>query len=443
MVKLDITLPSEGKGQGFESLRAHHQILAFMKLPQRIKASTKQKPTERLQGAYQAEIIGLTHHAQGVARIGGKTIFIDQAIPGDLVELRITKDEPKLAFAKITKRLKDSADRVEPFCQYFGKCGGCRLQMQSVSAQIKWKQANFLDPLKKSLDTRKLEVFEPIQAETVGYRRRAKMVLVKDKRDKSPRLGFKGFNSDQVIDIEQCPILTPALNDALPKFRFDLLPLASRQARDVYFVEGEQGVWVSSDIYSSQPSKQLPFYPLSNLKLSFEPSGFIQVNASINQQLVKQAVDWLAPNATDRVLDLFCGVGNFSLMLAQKAGLVVGIEGLKSSIDLAKQNALDNKITNTQFHRADLSDTPIHQAWWSDHFDAILLDPGRLGAQELCAELGRFKAKRIVYVSCQSSTLIRDLKLLEQQGYKLKRAQIFDMFSHTDHYESLILLEKD
>jgi 23S rRNA (uracil1939-C5)-methyltransferase len=413
-----------------------------MKLPQRTKTHSKPKSSQSLQGRFQVEITGLNHQGQGVTKIQGKTVFVEGAIPGDQAMIQISKDDAQLAHARTVDLLQKSKDRVEPFCRYFGECGGCRLQMQTPSAQVACKESNLVEQLKRHLDCRKLTVEPPFQAQTQHYRRRAKMVLVKDKTDKTPRLGFKTFHSDTVIDIEDCPILTEGLNRALSSIRFELLPKASRQARDVFLLETEQGVWVTSDIYQSRPNNATPYYQVENLKLEFESQGFIQVHGEVNRALVQQAINWLAPQGDERVLDLFCGVGNFTLPLAQKASLMVGVEGDQLALNHAKMNAQTNGLTNIELYQTDLFKTPDHQAWWSQTFDAVLLDPGRLGAKTLCEQLGRFEAKRIVYVSCQSATLIRDLQSLQTQGYRLKRAQVFDMFPHTDHFETLVLLER-
>ena len=413
-----------------------------MKLPQRTKTHSKPKSSQSLEGRYQVEINGLNHQGQGVTKVQGKTVFVEGAIPGDQALIQIYKDETQLAYARTIELLQKSKDRVEPFCRYFGECGGCRLQMQAPSAQVACKESNLIEQLKRHLDCRKMTVELAFQAQTQHYRRRAKMVLVKDKTDKAPRLGFKAFHSDTVIDIEDCPILTEGLNQALPSIRFELLPKASRQARDVFLLETAQGSWVTSDVYQSRPTDDSPYYQIDNLKLEFEAQGFIQVHAEVNHALVQQAINWLAPQSHERVLDLFCGVGNFTLPLAQKAGLVVGVEGDQSALNHAKMNAQTNGLTNIELYQTDLFKTPDYQAWWSQAFDAILLDPGRLGAKTLSEQLGRFEAKRIVYVSCQSATLIRDLQSLQTQGYRLKRVQVFDMFPHTDHFETLVLLEK-
>lgn len=423
-----------------------------MKLPQRRTQPKKTKPQKpsALSGIYTSlNIDGLTHDGRGVAHIDGKAVFIENALPGELVDIKIQQDQAQFALARVVKWQTKSEDRVVPFCEYYGRCGGCSLQHLSYDKQGFWKQKNVIDQIKKSLDTRRLTI-EPLQTSSPqGYRRRARLFLIKQAAqpkgvEKQVKLGFKEFNSEQVIDIENCPILTPSLQQAIQIHRFDLLPLASRQAREIHLSEAQQGVWLNSSVYQATPEStqgERPFYSLNNLKIQFDPTGFIQVNAAVNQLLVEQALSWLelSPNLT--LLDLFCGIGNFSLPAAKMARHVTGVEGNDAAIQIADSNAELNKLDNLTFHQADLFKDINHQAWWLS-YDAVLLDPGRLGAKNLCQKIGELNAQRIVYVSCQSDTLIRDLQAIEQQGYRIKRIQLFDMFPNTSHIETLVLMEK-
>lgn len=414
-----------------------------MKLPiKRSKVKTSRHALSQLQGHYRSvQIEALSDDGRGIARVEGKVVFVSQTLAGETVDIKILNDKPGHAEAKPTKWHSYSEHRQVPFCEYYAECGGCQLQHLSISSQRSWKQQNFEQQLSKSINTRKLMMEPLVGKEAYGYRRRARLVLVKDPKTKQAKLGFRQAESRTPIDIEHCPILTPALNQALQKARFELLPLASRQPKEIQLVEDEQGAWISSDVYQDPVDLGEPYYLLNQLKLNFDPQGFIQINAPINQALVEQVVSWLAPKQQSHILDLFCGIGNFSLVLAQHAAKVVGVEGLASSVALAKQNALNNELNNIEFYQADLFENPDHQAWWSI-YDAVLLDPGRLGAKNLCQKIGELNAQRIVYVSCQTDTLIRDLKAIQQQGYRLKRAQLFDMFPNTYHIECLVLMEK-
>lgn len=423
-----------------------------MKLPQRRTQSKKTKPQKlsSLSGLYTGlSIDGLTHDGRGVAHLNGKAVFVDNALPGEVVDIKIKQDQNQFAEARVIKWQAKSDDRVTPFCEYYGHCGGCSLQHLSYDKQGFWKQKNLIDQVNKNLDTRRL-IIEPIQSSAPqGYRRRARLFLVKQASqtkgtEKQVKLGFRELNSEQVVDIKNCPILTPALQQAMQTHRFDLLPLASRQAREIHLSEAQQGIWLNSSVYQHVPEPaqdESPFYILNNLKIQFDPIGFIQVNEQVNQLLVEQALNWLELSSNSTLLDLFCGIGNFSLPAAKIAHQVTGIEGNSGAVTLAESNAKLNKLDNVTFHQADLFKEHNHQAWWSS-YDAVLLDPGRLGAKNLCPQIGELNAQRIVYVSCQSDTLIRDLQAIEKQGYRLKRIQLFDMFPNTSHIESLVLMEK-
>jgi 23S rRNA (uracil1939-C5)-methyltransferase len=422
-----------------------------MKLPQKRALNKKSKPSTPLQGRYEnIEITGLTHQGLGVAKINNKSVFVEQALPTEVVDFKITQDFSKHALAKPMLWKRHAADRTAPFCDAYQTCGGCDLQHLDFESQGNWKLQNLLDQLQKSVDCRKLVVEPLYRDQPTAYRRRARMFLTKDPQTKQPRLGFKQAKSDSVVDIEQCPILSPALNETLRKARFDLLPLASRQLREVQLAEAENGVWLSSEVLSEQPDNEQPFYRIqgtkntkntNDIKLFFDPAGFIQVNAQVNQALVNHALDWLQLSHDDKVLDLFCGVGNFSLPLAQSAGQVIGVEGNARAIELAKHNAKLNQCNNTDFIQDDLFKPIDNQAWLGNDYSVLLLDPGRLGAKTLCENLGCLKPKKILYVSCHSDTLIRDLTALEQQHYRIKRLQLFEMFPQTHHYETMVLLE--
>ncbi len=413
-----------------------------MKLPQRTQR--KKKPSaSQLKGQYAGLTIeGLTHDGRGVARIDGKAVFIRQAVPGDVVDIKILQDENHYAEAKVVAWQEHSTASATPFCRYYGQCGGCSLQHISLSAQRYWKQQNFFDQLCKTLDCRKLEKMPLVGFEHREYRRRARFVLGKDPKTKQACMGFRQADSHQIIDIESCPILTPALNKAYQQIRFDLLPLASRTDREIQLVEAANGIWLDATAVGKPLTQGSPYYELNTLKLEFSPQGFIQVNADVNQVLVSQACQWLDLRPTSRVLDLFCGVGNFTLALAKQAAHVVGIEGNTEAVTYAKNNAQHNQLLNATFYQTDLFKPFDHQAWWRTEYDAVLLDPGRQGAQLVCQHLSQINPTKIVYVSCNSVTLIRDLQLLETQGYRITRAAIFDMFSHTSHFESLVLMEK-
>ncbi len=401
------------------------------------------------------EITGLTHDGRGVARHNGKTIFVNQAVPGDIVKAKITQSLDKLDEAECLEILTPSTDRVEPFCEYYASCGGCQLQHLSLDAQRFRKNQNFMTGLFQAVDSKQCKTVEPLIGTGIGYRRRARLGLVISKKDKIARLGFRQKSSNELVDITNCPVLSPALNQAILDNRAELLETASRAYKEIIFVEADNGIFINRSTEKAGDNESistaLPYYQLDTevnqtpTKLTFEfpKDGFIQVNAEQNKAMVKQAIDWLKLDASHTVLDLFCGIGNFTLPIAQQVSQVIGIEGEKSLVDVANHNAQLNQLDNVKFDKANLFNDMRPLPWFhNNQYDRILLDPGRQGAFELCKTLGLLNAQIIVYVSCNAATLTRDIKELEKQGYRLTKAGLIDMFPHTTHTEVMVQLTK-
>lgn len=392
------------------------------------------------------KIEGLSHDGRGVARHDGKAVFVAGAVPGDTVQARITQHQKTFDEAVLLKVLAPSEDRVEPFCELYGVCGGCQLQHLDLAAQRHWKAQHFFTALGKATDLRKFSIASPLVGAAQGYRRRARLVLGRNKSDKEPRLGFRALGSTDIVDVPHCPILTPQLNAAIAAKRPELVAVASRNHKEIIVVEsGAQVLWSGLPLPEhAEPAPQtFGHYAIQNLSLRFPADGFIQVNAEINEAMVAQAIEWLDVKATDKVLDLFCGVGNFTLPLAQKAAQVTGIEGDLALVEAAQHNAQTHQLSNARFFKGNLFEEQYRSEWFlKQSYDSILLDPGRMGAQEICLHLGKLNAKRIVYVSCNASTLIRDVQILEKQGYQCQKGNLLDMFAQTTHTEVMVLLVK-
>ncbi|PLA74649.1 23S rRNA (uracil(1939)-C(5))-methyltransferase RlmD [Hydrogenovibrio sp. SC-1] len=387
-------------------------------------------------------IEGLSQEGRGVGRHHGKTVFVMGAVPGDQVLVKVVAQHNRYDEAEIIMLEQASPDRREPLCHYDSECGGCQLLQLKPEAQRHWKWQQFQTDLSKAVDIKHCQLEAPIYGEEEGYRRRARLVLGRNKSDKLPKLGFRAKGSNEIVDIEQCPMLTSALNQSLVDKRQQQLAAASRSLKELTVVEADNGIF-----WSDQQPEVLPCYQLGDLTLNFPVTGFVQVNADINQQMVNQALAWLALSPSHQVLDAFCGVGNFSLAIAQQLhdqqGKVIGIEGDADLVKMAQQNATTNKLDNAHFYKADLFQPVIDLAWFrKQKYDSVLLDPGRQGAFALCKVLGKLKPERIVYVSCNTATLIRDLKALTEQGYRLKKATLLDMFPNTAHTEAMVLLVK-
>lgn len=391
--------------------------------------------------AVTVKIETLSHDGRGVGRLNGKAVFVEEAVPGDVVEIRITDRQPSYEEAEIVHLVDPSEDRIEAFCPHYEICGGCQLQHVSIDAQRKWKASHFYTALSKAVNMKACNIEAPLTGQDHAYRRRARLVLGKNKTDKEARFGFRAKGSNEIVDIDQCPLLTPALNEALNQKRTAVLPNASRALKEISVVEADNGIFWSDQVAEDST---LPCYHVNGLALNFPAQGFVQVNAEMNEQMVNKALEWLDLNKNQRVLDLFCGVGNFTLPIAQQVKEVVGIEGETNLVQMAQHNATSTHCEQAAiFYQADLFKDMTPQNWFrKQKYDRILLDPGRQGAYQLCKGLGQLKADKIVYVSCNASTLIRDVKELEKQGYQLKKAIMVDMFPHTSHTEVMVQLIK-
>ncbi len=395
-------------------------------------------------------INGLTHDGRGVGHFEGKTIFVNDAVPGDIVTAKITKHHDNFDEADSLEIKTPSPERVNPFCSVYKECGGCQQQHLSLDAQRYWKNKNFITQLTQSVDAQQCKTAEPMIGDDTHYRRRTRLTLVISKKDKIARLGFKQKSSNEVVDIDHCPVLTEGLNQAIQESKPALLEQASRAYKEVTLVEADNG------IFNTFPSKESaeetlnqaqPYYTLNAtstpLKITFPADGFIQINQSLNEQMIAQALDWLELQPEHKVLDLFCGVGNFTLPIAQQVQSTVGIEGEQILVETASQNAKQNALASVNFYKGDLFDEVTPKPWFKKQkYDRILLDPGRQGAFNLSKTLGKLKAHIIVYVSCNAATLIRDIKELEKQGYRLTKAGMIDMFPHTTHTEVMVQLSR-
>ena len=425
-----------------------------------------------------AHIESLSHDGRGVAHVNGKALFIEGALPGEQVLFTYIKQRKRYDEAKVEKIIKPSPDRVEPRCAHFNICGGCSLQHLSPTAQIAAKQQVLLDSLKHIGGVEPKTVLAPLTGPSWGYRRRArlgvKFVIKKDKL----LIGFREKRSSLLADIGRCEVLHPPVGGLLPALReliagleaYNCIPQIEVAAGDeatalVFRNLAELGNTdlVKLQDFGKQQNMQIYLQPAGpesvtliwpetaalsyrlpefNLELFFSPADFVQINADVNRAMISRVIELLQPGAHERVLDLFCGLGNFTLPLARRAAQVTGVEGEAKLIQRAQDNAQHNGIRNAEFHAADLSQDLSGQPWAKQRFDKILLDPPRTGALEIVRQLPVFGASRIVYVSCNPATLARDAQELVQQGYRLLSAGVMDMFPHTTHVESIALFEK-
>lgn len=434
---------------------------------------SKKMPTESVE----VVVTGLTHDGRGVAHVDEKAVFVEGALPGERVRFNYVEMHRSYDVGKICEVLEPSEDRVEPRCQVYGTCGGCSLQHMDPEKQIEAKQRTLLDNLQRIGKVSALEVVAPIKSDsTWGYRRRARLGVRNVPAKGRVLIGFREKRSSFLADMHRCEVLHPSVGE-----RFDELSelIAGMEAHDriaqiEVAVDDTQTALVLRNMdplsegdslrlqaFASQyqfriylqpkgPESVVPLWPEATtlcytlpafgVSYQFLPNDFTQINYHINQQMIERAVDWLEVEGAHRVLDLFCGIGNFSLALATRTQQVVGVDVSASLIQRARHNATLNGLNNLTFHAADLSKGLQAMGWWQEGFDRVLLDPARDGALEAIPYIAALGVERIVYVSCNPATLARDAgKLVNEYGYRLERVGVMDMFPHTAHVESIAL----
>ncbi len=429
----------------------------------------------------------LTHDGRGVARRDGKTVFVEGGLPGEEVECVCTVRRSRRDEAQAINVLTPAPERVEPRCAHYALCGGCSLQHLAPEQQLARKQRWLLDSLTHIGKVQPEQVLEPMTGPLWHYRRRARLGVKYVTKKERVLVGFRERRSALVADLRHCEVLderigkrleelaalieTLSIRDRLPQIEIaggddamalNLRVLAPPSETDLAALRdfgerygfmlylqpgGPDSVRTLADFGSNLPQTargglhyRLPAF---DLRLDFQPWHFIQINATINRQLVERVSELLAIGPEDRVLDLFCGLGNFTLALARQAREVVGVEGDTDLVEWARRNATLNRVENAQFHAADLAGTLEDQLWLQGDYDRILLDPPRSGALELMPKVATLAAQRVVYVSCHPATLARDVgELVHRFGYRLESAGVVDMFPHTAHVESIAVLRR-
>ncbi|WHF38778.1 23S rRNA (uracil(1939)-C(5))-methyltransferase RlmD [Aeromonas salmonicida] len=416
----------------------------------------------------------LDHHCVGIGRHQGKAIFIEGALPGEQVKARILDDKKQYAHAALQQVVTPAANRIAPFCNHYRECGGCNAQHLGEADQQAAKEAGLVS-LFERLGQVKAPVLEPmLTGESRAYRRVCRLAIKFDKNGRCTRVGFRRRQSNDLVEIEGCPVLAEPLSALIVPLRECLNRLKSqRELGHAELIQAEQGIMMllrhtgrpneadrallvafaqaqGIDLYLQAADERIeplhqafqPSYSLDGLSLAFAPGDFIQVNGPINQSMVAQALAWLGASKDDKVLDLFCGIGNFTLPLARQAREVVGVEGDLAMVARAEENARRNGIDNARFYKADLSGDIVGMSWAREGFDLVLLDPARPGALEVMGHIVKLSPKRVVYVSCNPVTLARDSQVLVKGDYRLVRLGMLDMFPHTGHLESMALFER-
>ncbi len=427
---------------------------------------------------FQAHIDKLTHDGRGIAFVDGRAVFIEGALPGEKVTFRYTEMRRDYACGKVVEVVAAAPDRVDPPCSAFGRCGGCSLQHVSHDAQIRMKQDLLTEQMRRIGKIPQFELWPPLTGPEWGYRRKARLGVRYVRNKQNVLVGFRERGSGKVAEIDACLTLHPkvgkrlqdlsllvedlSIREQLPQievaigdnrsalvFRVLQPPTEADRSRlaefgrnfdfDVYLQPGGP----DSLEALTPPDPPLLHYRLpGEILLWFGPLDFTQVNADLNRRMIERVLEALDPRPNETILDLFCGLGNFTLPLARRAARVVGVEGNPRAVDMGHYNATANQIENVRFHCCDLTQELDDQPWARCQYDKILLDPARSGALELMKWLPRWRPKRIVYVSCNPATLARDVgQLVHEHGFHLNRAGIIDMFPHTAHVESVAELE--
>ena len=427
-----------------------------------------------------AQIDDLTHDGRGVAHLDGKTVFIDQALPGEKIHFTYTNRRRQYDEGHIYSIDDKSSIRINPGCPHFGICGGCSLQHISHDEQIKLKQKILLDNLQRIGHVSPGKVRDPITGPVWGYRRKARLGVKLVHKKNRVLVGFREKSSRYLADLAVCKVLHPSVGEKLSElgqlvmrlsipasipqievavgdtttalvFRHleplsgndkeQLIDFAKLHCFDIYLQPGGP-----QTVELLWPEHTELYYALSayNLRYDFKPGDFVQVNTDINNQMVAAVLEAIDIKSSSNILELFCGLGNFTLPLAKYAASVTAVEGEATLIERAREIAAQNSISNVTYHVANLMDDTSGLPWWkSQMYERIFLDPPRSGAIEVLPAIANLKVERIVYVSCNPATLARDAGyLVNECKYTLEEAGIMDMFPHTSHVESIAIFTR-
>ena len=432
---------------------------------------------------FEVDIISTDRKGMGMAIHQEKTLRVFDVLAGEKALVRFLFGRSQRGKAETLEVLKPSIDRAEPRCPHFGYCGACSLQHVTMEAQLTAKQAELMRCFDEVGNVTPQEVYAPLTASPWNYRRKARL-SVRDVAAKDRVLvGFRERDGRFVADMSECHILRKEIADALPQLSRLIEKLDARRQipqlevacgdkraavilrhleelseHDLellrqFSVESGLGIYLQpagpDTVQLLTPDDFELDYAIADLDLHyhFEPLDFIQVNGELNQKMVMRALELLDPGADDHVLDLFCGLGNFTLALARRAGRVTGVEGSQEMVKRGAANAVENKLGNVAFHAVDLY-KKLPEAggvapWPAGEYNSVMLDPPRSGALDLLPFIATSSANKVLYISCNPETLARDAGLLvNQHGFTLKGAGVLDMFPHTPHSEAIALFER-
>ncbi len=433
---------------------------------------------QRVSEQLELEIDGISHDGRGLARREGKRVFIQGALPGEQVLAEITRRRKRFDEGRVQQVLRASPSRVEPQCLSADRCGGCSQQHLDAAEQISLKQAVLLEQLEHFGGLKPDKILPPVTGPYYGYRRKARLGVRYVVKREEVLVGFREKGNSFIADIEQCPVMDRRIGSEIINLRlllgtldaYRLIPqievaMGDSEAALVFrhlepLTENDQaalvefgkhrnihiylqpgGVDTVHKIWPDDNNERLS-YALDEfgLEMRFHVMDFTQVNPHINKQVVSRAVSYLSPQPEDRILDLFCGLGNFTLPLARSGAHVTGVEGSAAMVERGYENAALNKLENVEFYAADLFKSIQGAPWFNKRYNKLLIDPPRTGALEVVSVMKELRPEKIVYVSCNPATLARDVGVLSDQGYSLDAAGVMDMFPHTTHVESIAIL---
>ncbi|MGN1393303.1 MAG: 23S rRNA (uracil(1939)-C(5))-methyltransferase RlmD [Succinivibrionaceae bacterium] len=422
---------------------------------------------------------------RGVGKCGNITWFVNGALSGEDVVVRATDLKKNIGEAELICVKKTSPYRIKALCPYFGKCGGCSLQNMSSSMQLDIKVQGLKRLFRKQLGCDFLDPEQIIDSQAYEYRRVCRLSVLGNRKE--IHLGFHPLYGNKLVEIDSCPILESKLNDLLPSVRelvknfsnykiighielysvdsgvvvlLRVINSLSQEDKDLcikYAQMNNLSLYIAercekkaTDLEEKEivyplysPISEKPYYFLDDKKISFTPGAFIQINKKLNEKMVEKCLEYLNIDNNDEIFDLFSGVGNFSVPIAEKAKYVIGVECVWSMVEEAKQNAKNNGVDNLDFFIYDLEDDFEKTRWAKYPINKVCLDPGRKGALKVISYLIKKKVKTIVYVSCNPLSFSRDLSLLLNNGYRVVKWCVFNVFPNTEHVESMFLITKD
>ncbi|TDF38300.1 23S rRNA (uracil(1939)-C(5))-methyltransferase RlmD [Alteromonadaceae bacterium M269] len=440
-------------------------MVSIFKAPKKAKKLVKLKTLTLM-------VDGLDHEGHGVCTENQPVVFVPKTLPGEKIRASVSITNKRFWQGKLMDVIEPSPERITPKCHYYEQCGGCQVQHASADYMLEAKQKAVDSMLQKQLGMNPLPWQQPLTSKAWSYRRKARLA-VNAQDDSHLKLGFRGEETNDIVDISHCAVLEPKLNELVQDIKLLIKKLKVRRyIGHISLLQGDNVTQVTFRITKdvekndrnllagfadraniklvlelhkgtfeavSQSNDDVFISPVDGLKLNCEPNDFLQVNADVNRKMVQQAIQWLALNDNDKVADLFCGIGNFSLPLAKVCQQVVGLEGVTDMVQRATNNAQLNGIENADFDCVDLSqdDSLAHKSL--SGYSVMLLDPARAGAMSVAQQLSTKQWKKILYVSCNPSTFARDAKVMQSKGFKLTKIGLLDMFPQTSHVELMAL----